>query len=96
MSELWEQAVALGDARHQLVMAILAGTLADPKSIGELEVFIAVDEVNRFVDGIDRTNSAAISKALDILNRKLLQLRREALTDPVYRSGAAAQQATDP
>ena len=83
MSEVWEQAVALGEARHQVVMAILADTLAAPKSIGELEVFIAVDEVNRFVDGIDRTNPAAISKALDILNRKLVQLHREARTDPV-------------
>ncbi len=76
MSELWEQAVALGEARHHVVMALLAGTLADPKSIGELEVFIAVDEVNRFVDGIDRTNPATISRALDILNRKLMQLHR--------------------
>ena len=83
MSELWEQAVALSEARHRVVMALLAGTLADPKSIGELEVFTAVDEVNRFVDGIDRTNSAAISKALDLLNRKLMQLHREARTDPV-------------
>lgn len=96
MSELWEQAVALGEARHQVVMALLAGTLADPKSIRELEVFLAVDEVNRFVDGIDRTNSTAISKALDILTRKLTQLHSEARTDPVSRSGTAARQPSDP
>jgi hypothetical protein len=73
-------------------MALLDYTGADPGNPRAGDVFTAVDEINTIVDGIDKTNPAAIASVHDMLNGRLMQFQRHVLTEHVNssrHSGAA-------
>ena len=86
MNEQWENVAALGEARHHVVMFLLNRAFAERESSRVRRIFGAIDEINRLVDDVDKSNAAAISRVHDMLNGGLMQLQRGALDEHLSSS----------
>lgn len=81
MNELWESVASLGEARHQVVMFLLNRAFSESDSCRLRRIFGVVDEINRLVDDLDKSDARAISRVRDMLNGGLDQLQRGALNE---------------
>ena len=81
MNELWESVAALGESRHQVVMFLLNRAFSESDSARLRRIFGVVDEINRLVDDLDKSDVGAISRVSDMLNGGLDQLHRGALNE---------------
>ncbi len=90
MNELWESVAALGEARHQVVMFLLDRASSEMDSRRLVRIFGEVDEINRLVDDLDKSDARAISRVSDMLHRGLDQLQRGALNERASTSRATS------